>query len=119
VSQESTTAPSGYSLVSSKTGEWYAANITSIPSWVPWNYGSPRRFGALIQNGKLYVIGGWQPTGDLSTGRPWGVSPFIRIYVLNSGNWSYGPNLPQNYSRQQVAFINGKIYIIGGNSDNL
>jgi N-acetylneuraminic acid mutarotase len=60
-------------------------------------------------NGKLYVLGGYPPMqGPNRTSRT------VQVYDIASDRWQLGPELPQPNNHGMAAAVNGKIYLIGG-----
>ena len=60
-------------------------------------------------NGKLYVLGGYPPQpGPNRTSRT------VQIYDIASNSWQLGPQLPQPNNHGMAAGVNGKIYLLGG-----
>ena len=60
-------------------------------------------------NGKLYVLGGYPPQmGPNRTSRT------VQVYDIASNSWQLGPELPQPNNHGMAASVNGKIYLIGG-----
>jgi hypothetical protein len=79
------------------TAQWSA--LPSMPQ--------PREAAeAAFIDGKLYVIGGWNATGDPLNG--------VAIYDPNSQTWSSGATMPTGYAASGLAALNGKIYVVGG-----
>jgi N-acetylneuraminic acid mutarotase len=69
---------------------------------------SRAQHGAVAVNGKIYVFGGYNSTGILSS---------LEIYDPNTNTWSTGANMPSG--RRGMFFTlgsNGLIYAIGGRS---
>jgi len=60
-------------------------------------------------NGKLYVLGGYPPAPD-----PDRTARTVQIYDIASDRWELGPRLPQPNNHGMAAAVNGKIYLIGG-----
>ncbi len=66
---------------------------------------------AAFIDGKLYVVGGWDNTGN-----PVGV---LEIYDPGINTWSTGASIPNAYAGASVAVYNGDMYVIGGcDADN-
>jgi N-acetylneuraminic acid mutarotase len=66
-------------------------------------------FALAESNGKLYVLGGYPPTqGPNRTART------VQIYDIASDRWQLGPPLPQPNNHGMAAAVNGKIYLLGG-----
>ncbi|MFF3559384.1 carboxypeptidase regulatory-like domain-containing protein [Streptomyces sp. NPDC002574] len=57
-------------------------------------------------DGKLYVAGGWGPTGA-----PDGK---LEIYDPQSDSWTTGASAPKPYAGSGTAVLDGKLYMIGG-----
>ena len=60
-------------------------------------------------NGKLYVLGGYPP--EMGPNR---TSRTVQVYDIASNTWQLGPQLPQPNNHGMAASVNGKIYLIGG-----
>ncbi|MBW8804413.1 MAG: carboxypeptidase regulatory-like domain-containing protein [Catenulisporales bacterium] len=56
--------------------------------------------------GKLYVVGGWGPTGD--------PDPSMEIYDPAANTWSAGTPAPVAYAGSGSAVIGSKLYVVGG-----
>ncbi len=66
-------------------------------------------FALAEANGKLYVLGGYPPQmGPNRTSRA------VQVYDIASNTWQLGPELPQPNNHGMAASVNGKIYMIGG-----
>ena len=66
-------------------------------------------FALAEANGKLYVLGGYPPQmGPNRTSRA------VQVYDIASNSWQLGPELPQPNNHGMAASVNGKIYMIGG-----
>ena len=66
-------------------------------------------FALAEANGKLYVLGGYPPQmGPNRTSRA------VQIYNIATDSWQLGPELPQPNNHGMAAAVNGKIYMIGG-----
>ncbi len=66
-------------------------------------------FALAEANGKLYVLGGYPPQmGPNRTSRA------VQVYDIASNSWQLGPELPQPNNHGMAAAVNGKIYMIGG-----
>ena len=60
-------------------------------------------------NGKLYVLGGYPPTqGPNRTSRA------VQVYDIATDQWQLGPELPQPNNHGMAAAVDGRIYLIGG-----
>jgi N-acetylneuraminic acid mutarotase len=57
-------------------------------------------------NGKLYLMGGYPE--NRVTART------VQVYDIASDRWAYGPQLPLPNNHGMAASVNGKIYLIGG-----
>ena len=76
------------------------------------------RAGLLVNNsefalaeasGKLYVMGGYPPQqGPNRTSRA------VQVYDIATDTWQLGPELPQPNNHGMAAGVNGKIYLLGG-----
>ena len=62
--------------------------------------------GAVLLDGKIYVMGGW---ADETA--PWAET---RIYDIAGNSWSAGVPMPEAIHHQGVATVGGKIYVVGG-----
>jgi N-acetylneuraminic acid mutarotase len=60
-------------------------------------------------NGKLYVLGGYPP--QMGPNR---TSSTVQVYDIASDSWQLGPPLPQPNNHGMAASVNGKVYLIGG-----
>ena len=76
-------------------------NIKPLP--IPLHHASSATDGD-----KVYVIGGY--TGD------WIPSNKMFIYDPNTNNWTTGPFMPTERGSPVSDFVDGKLYVIGGNS---
>jgi N-acetylneuraminic acid mutarotase len=66
-------------------------------------------FALAHANGKLYVLGGYPPQqGPNRTSRA------VQIYDMATDSWQLGPELPQPNNHGMAASVNGKVYMIGG-----
>jgi N-acetylneuraminic acid mutarotase len=83
------------------TDNTWAQNINSLP--LPLQHASSGIYG-----GKIYVIGGytgnWIPTNSLS------------IYDPATDNWTLGNPMPTPRGSPNANFVNGILYVIGGDS---
>ncbi|ALO98729.1 galactose oxidase [Streptomyces hygroscopicus subsp. limoneus] len=61
---------------------------------------------AVAFGGKLYVFGGWSPTG---TG-----AEKTAIYDPSTGTWTTGADNPQPMAGAGASVLDGKIYLVGG-----
>ena len=66
-------------------------------------------FALAESNGKIYVMGGYPPESG-----PNRTKSTVQIYDIASDRWSLGPQLPQPNNHGMAAAVNGKIYMIGG-----
>ncbi|HEX8273720.1 MAG TPA: kelch repeat-containing protein [Longimicrobiaceae bacterium] len=66
-------------------------------------------FALAEANGKLYVLGGYPPqTGPNRT------KTTVQVYDIASDRWQLGPPLPQPNNHGMAASVDGKIYLLGG-----
>jgi N-acetylneuraminic acid mutarotase len=66
-------------------------------------------FALAEANGKLYVLGGYPPQqGPNRTSRT------VQVFDIASDRWQLGPQLPQPNNHGMAAAVNGKIYLLGG-----
>jgi N-acetylneuraminic acid mutarotase len=63
-------------------------------------------FALAESNGKLYVLGGYPASRQ--TVRT------VQVYDIASNSWTLGPQLPQQNNHGMATSVNGKIYLIGG-----
>jgi N-acetylneuraminic acid mutarotase len=66
-------------------------------------------FALAEANGKLYVLGGYPPMQG-----PNRTSSAVQVYDIASNSWQLGPELPQPNNHGMAASVNGKVYLIGG-----
>ena len=66
-------------------------------------------FALAEANGKLYVLGGYPP--QMGPNR---TKTTVQIYDIASDTWQIGPPLPQPNNHGMAAGVNGKIYLLGG-----
>jgi N-acetylneuraminic acid mutarotase len=66
-------------------------------------------FALAEANGKLYVLGGYPPQQG-----PNRTKTTVQIYDIASNSWQLGPPLPQPNNHGMAASVNGKIYLLGG-----
>src|SRR5687767_12067732 len=66
-------------------------------------------FALAEANGKLYVLGGYPPQQG-----PNRTKTTVQIYDIASDTWQLGPPLPQPNNHGMAASVNGKIYLLGG-----
>jgi N-acetylneuraminic acid mutarotase len=57
-------------------------------------------------NGKIYMLGGY-PSSRVT-------SRVVQVYDIASDSWSLGPELPVQNNHGMAATVDGKIYLIGG-----
>ncbi|MCX4530836.1 carboxypeptidase regulatory-like domain-containing protein [Streptomyces sp. NBC_00841] len=81
-------------------------------SWSPIaDSGTPREAPqAAFLDGKLYVTGGWSPSGATLTS--------TQIYDPASDSWTTGASTPKGFAGAASAVLNGKWYLIGGCTGN-
>lgn len=60
-------------------------------------------------NGKLYVLGGYPP--EMGPNR---TSSTVQVYDIATNTWQLGPQLPLPNNHGMAASVNGKVYLIGG-----
>ena len=66
-------------------------------------------FALAEANGKLYVLGGYPPMqGPNRTSRT------VQVYDVASDKWQLGPQLPEPNNHGMAASVNGKVYLLGG-----
>jgi hypothetical protein len=66
-------------------------------------------FALAEANGKLYVLGGYPPMpGPNRTART------VQVYDIASDRWQLGPQLPEPNNHGMAAAVDGKIYLLGG-----
>jgi hypothetical protein len=66
-------------------------------------------FALAEANGKLYVLGGYPPqTGPNRT------KTTVQVYDIASDRWQLGPPLPQPNNHGMAASVDGKVYLLGG-----
>ena len=81
-------------------GEWgFRANLLINNS----------EFALAEANGRIYVLGGYPPQQG-----PNRTSSAVQIYDIASDSWTLGPPLPQPNNHGMAAAVNGKIYLLGG-----
>jgi N-acetylneuraminic acid mutarotase len=86
------------------------ANVYS-PSSQSWSAIAPapqalESPGGAVLNGKMYVVGGWNSSGNASTG--------LYAYDPATGSWTQEANVPTALSAPSVTTLNGQLYVIGG-----
>ena len=57
-------------------------------------------------DGKIYMMGGY-PNSRIT-------AKTVQVYDIASNTWSFGPELPQPNNHGMAATVNGRIYLIGG-----
>jgi len=66
-------------------------------------------FALAEANGRIYVLGGYPPqTGPNRT------KTTVQVYDIANDRWQLGPPLPQPNNHGMAAAVNGKIYLLGG-----
>jgi N-acetylneuraminic acid mutarotase len=66
-------------------------------------------FALAEANGKIYVLGGYPPwQGPNRTQRT------VQVYDIAADHWELGPELPQPNNHGMAASVNGRIYLLGG-----
>ena len=83
------------------TDNTWAQNIKSLP--LPLHHSSSDTYG-----GKIYVVGGY--TGN------WIPSNNLFIYDPATNNWTVGNPMPTPRGSPNANFVNGILYVIGGDS---
>jgi N-acetylneuraminic acid mutarotase len=83
------------------TDNTWTQNIKSLP--LPLHHAS-----ADIYGGQIYVIGGY--TGD------WIPSNNLFVYDPDTNNWTLGTPMPTPRGSPNTNFVNGILYVIGGDS---
>ena len=83
------------------TDNTWTRNIKSLP--LPLHHASADVYG-----GQIYVIGGY--TGD------WIPSNNLFIYDPDTNNWTLGTPMPTPRGSPNANFVNGILYVIGGDS---
>jgi hypothetical protein len=63
-------------------------------------------FALAEANGKLYLLGGYPPSRV--TART------VQVYDIATDSWQFGPQLPQPNNHGMAAGVDGRIYLIGG-----
>jgi N-acetylneuraminic acid mutarotase len=61
--------------------------------------------GAFL-NGKMYVVGGWDSSGNASS--------TVYAYDPSSGSWAQEASLPAPLSAPAATVLNGQLYVVGG-----
>jgi N-acetylneuraminic acid mutarotase len=62
-------------------------------------------------NGRLYLLGGYPASRQTSR--------TVQIYDIATDRWELGPPLPQPNNHGMAAGLNGKVYLIGGQTTDL
>jgi hypothetical protein len=120
------TPPSGFTIGSTATASIIVAggqqaNASSfVLNRIPENAGEwGQRSGLLVansefafaeSNGKIFVLGGYPFTGVSSR--------TVQVYDIAGDSWQLGPQLPQPNNHGMAAAVNGKIYLLGGQTTN-
>ena len=63
-------------------------------------------FALAESNGRVYVLGGY-PASRVT-------SRTVQVYDIATDRWQLGPELPQPNNHGMAAAVNGKVYLIGG-----
>ena len=66
-------------------------------------------FALAEANGKIYVLGGYPP--EMGPNR---TSSAVQVYDIASNSWTMGPQLPLPNNHGMAASVNGKVYLLGG-----
>jgi N-acetylneuraminic acid mutarotase len=66
-------------------------------------------FALAEASGKLYVLGGYPPQPG-----PNRTKTTVQVYDIAADKWQLGPPLPQPNNHGMAAGVNGKVYLIGG-----
>jgi N-acetylneuraminic acid mutarotase len=66
-------------------------------------------FALAEANGKIYVLGGYPP--EMGPNR---TSSAVQVYDIASNSWQMGPQLPEPNNHGMAASVNGKVYLLGG-----
>jgi len=67
---------------------------------------------AAALSGKIYVLGGYQCTGDLV--HPVQLTGSVYVYDPASNSWSSAPSMPTARAQFAAVVANGRIYAVGG-----
>ena len=67
-------------------------------------------FALAEAGGKIYVLGGYPSTGQSVR--------TVQIYDIAGDSWQLGPQLPQPNNHGMAAAVDGKVYLIGGQTTN-
>ncbi len=94
-----------------------ANKVTLAPSYPPsggWGaralmLGSNSELGVGDLNGKIYAVGGY-PSNRVTV-------PTVQVYDTQTNTWSLVAPLPVAVNHSPVVGINGKIYVLGGQTD--
>ncbi len=62
-------------------------------------------------NGKIYLLGGY-PANRQTTRS-------VQVYDIASNRWEFGPPLPQPNNHGMAAGVNGRVYLIGGQTSDI
>lgn len=85
------------------TNTWYPA-VTTLP--IPVSFAA-----AVGYQGKIYVIGGFDPSSTPTPGSPIGNT---QIYDIATNTWSAGAAMSNARANHSAVVINGKIYVTRG-----
>ena len=102
-----------YALGGSGSGGWEVRTVERYDitkdQWTDCGEMKDPRSGAGVAalNGLIYVIGGFNQSGHLSS---------VEIFDTEKGTWTMGKPLMKKRSGVQAAVLNGKIYVVGGSS---
>ena len=66
-------------------------------------------FALAEANGKIYVLGGYPP--EMGPNR---TSRTVQVYDIATNSWQTGPQLPQPNNHGMAASVDGKIFLLGG-----
>lgn len=88
------------------SGDWDRVDpIPKYPSGLPL-------FGQIASTeGKLYILGGWDPSS-------WEPIKDVFVYDFTSRKWSRCADMPTNRSFFAVGAVDGRIFIAGGHDEN-
>lgn len=96
---------SGHTALNS--GEVYTPSTNTWQPIAPMPTARYRAAAVTAPDGRIYVVGGLNASGDLNT---------VDIYDPASNTWSAGPPMSSARDALAVALANGHIYAIGGRS---
>jgi hypothetical protein len=65
-----------------------------------------------VMNGQFYMVGGCSPADCRID-----VTGVMQIYNPTTNSWSYGPSMPTARFDAASTVINGKLYVVGGDTD--